>query len=191
MRAGAGNGILDHGDDDNKNYNIETFIDVDLTANPPEVPVKLELGNADISPDGLSRNRGYYIYCVGRDEADNTATGYEDINLNSLLNDGNGGRPQLDIDPATTFSEDIDNLGARFPNPANGTLDTGYEDTGNDGVPGTKDESEDDGLEGSGEEFQGDRNDVDVDDDTFDIGGDDINSWNKKQPWRENTSYGG
>jgi prepilin-type N-terminal cleavage/methylation domain-containing protein len=181
MRAGAGNGILDHGDDDNKNYDIETYIDM----NPVVIPVHLELGNADISPDGLSRNRGYYIYCVGRDGIDDTATGYEDLNVNSIFNDGNGGRPLLDIDPATTFSEDINST-------PNGNLDTGYEDTGNDGVPGTKDASEDDGEEAaaSAEEFDGPYNDRDPDN-TFDIGGDDINSWNKAAPWNDHTSYSG
>ena len=181
MRAGAGNGILDHGDDDNKNNDIETYIDMAS----PTIPVPLELGNADISPDGLARNLGYYLYSVGRNRIDESATGYEDINLNSILNDGNGGRPLVTIDGGT-FNEDIN---------TNGTLDTGYEDTGADGIPGTKDAGEGDGTHQTAEEFHdGHYNttyDADDPEETLDHGGDDINSWNSTRPWRENESYGG
>ena len=189
-RAGAGNGILDHGDDDNKDGTIQKYI----TASP--IPDRLEdyyleYGNADISPDGLARNLGYYLYSVGRDKIDESATGYEDINLNSLLD------AALDVDGGGTFPEDIN---------TNVKLDTGYEDTGIDGIPGTKDTSEGDGELVANEEFgtksggpdtwhyNKHSNHDDVLDDEhpgFDIGGDDINSWNSIRPWRENESYGG
>jgi len=172
MRAGSGNGILDHGDDDNKNNNIETYIDMAT----PEAPNHIELGNADISPDGLARNIGYYIYSIGRDKRDQTATGYEDIELNGMING------VLDIDPSTTFDEDLD---------ADGSLDCGYEDVGLDGIPGTKDQGEDDGelTVGTG----GDTRDEDFDGDSELDGqdNDDINSWNKKRPWRSHSNYGG
>jgi len=186
--AGRDNGILDFGDDDNMNGEVEYD---NVIANNT---VKLEYGNADISPDGLARNLGYYIFSAGRDKIVQSYTGYEDINLNSqldsaLTNDNPFGDP--------SFDEDIN---------ADTTLDTGYEDTGNDGRPGTKDQSENDGKLGANEEF-GTKDggpltwhynkhhthpDV-VDDDNpgFDIGGDDVNSWNKKRPWRDHTNYGG
>lgn len=192
--AGADNGILDHGDDDNKNGTIQR----NLSAIPP---IHLEVGNADISPDGLARNIGYYIYCVGRNGIDETATGYEDINLNSQLDTA------LTVDGGE-FNEDID---------GDGTLDTGYEDTGIDGIPGTKDRGEGDwqnraanptttGADPPGtpdEEFgttssgpttwHYNRHHTPGDPDAggFDIGGDDINSWNKNRPWREHVNYGG
>ena len=170
--AGSDNGVLDFGDDDNRNGTLE-YENVDGTGTLNE----LEYGNADISPDGLARNIGYYIFSAGRDKIVQSFTGYEDINRNSQLNtsipnDGLGANP---------FDEDIN---------TSTTLDTGYEDTGNDGIPGTKDTSEDDGEEGADESFTGPYNDLDLDD-TFDIGGDDINSWNQKQSWRDNISYGG
>lgn len=193
MRAGANNGILDQGDDDNKNNDIETYIDM----TPVTVPVPLELGNKDISPDGLGRNMGYYIYSIGRNKKDETATGYEDINLNSIYD------AAIPIDPSTTFDEDID---------GDGTLDTGYEDTGIDGIPGTKDRGEGDGFltvtspdpPGQPDEEFGTQSGgptrwhyntqhtpPTLDGEGFDIGGDDINSWNKKAPWRDNPNYGG
>ncbi|UCD57309.1 MAG: type II secretion system protein GspG [Candidatus Hydrogenedentota bacterium] len=184
MRAGAGNAILDHGDDDNKNNSIERYV---ARPGPPYLPaVHHELGNKDISPDGLARNIGYYIYSFGRNQRDETATGYEDINLNWALNDTSN---PISIDPdPSTFDEDID---------GDGSLDTGYEDTGLDGNPGTKDTGEGDGILtiGTGgdtrdEEFTGPYNNLDPDD-LLDRGGDDTNSWNKKRPWREHPSYGG
>jgi len=212
--AGRGNKILDHGDDDNKDGIIQTNFD-----NDPLEP--LEYGNKDISPDGFSRNIGFYLYSVGRNKRDETATGYEDINFgeqdgSSVLN------TTVALDDGTSFSEDIDE---------DGTLDTGYEDTGIDGIPGTKDRGEGDwDAEDPGninptttnetvsdatgqpdEEFgtkdpdhstyaAGDENwhynthmigVNDADNEGFDIGGDDINSWNKERPWREHPSYGG
>lgn len=169
--AGRDNGVFDFGDDDNRNGTLEYDNIIAGTLN------ELEYGNADVSPDGLARNIGYYIFSAGRDEIVQSFSGYEDINLNSqrnaaLTNDGTAGTP---------FSEDID---------ADTTLDTGYEDTGNDGIPGTKDASEGDGDEGANEGFTGPYNNLDADD-TFDIGGDDINSWNKAAPWEDDESYGG
>ncbi len=179
MWAGRDNGILDHGDDDNKNNSIQR----NITATPP---IPLESGNADVSPDGLARNLGYYIYCVGRNGRDETATGYEDINLNSQ-------RETALVVDGGTFNEDID---------GDNSLDTGYEDTGVDGVPTTKDLGEDnwkdsfdettgvlqpDSSGGRNEDFNGPYNTSNV----LDIGGDDINSWNKNHPWREHVNYGG
>ena len=171
--AGRDNGILDFGDDDNMNGTLEYYL---ITA--ASGTVELEYGNADVSPDGLARNRGYYIFSRGRDEVVQSFTGYEDIDGDSQLdaaldNDGVGTDP---------FPEDID---------TDTTLDTGYEDTGNDGIPGTKDQSEDDGEEGANEGFSGPYSDLDPDGDTFDIGEDDINSWNPDRPWRDHASYGG
>ncbi len=189
MKAGAGNGILDHGDDDNKDGVIQRY---QITSGSPVV---LEYGNKDISPDGLARNVGYYIYCIGRNKKDETATGYEDINLNYIVNDGSDAQhPLLNVDDAPgTFDEDLD---------SDTSLDTGYEDTGLDGIPGTKDTGEDDG-----ELTSGTGADIRTEDfgyfpgvatkyhyntkDQLDIGGDDINSWNNKRPWRDHASYGG
>jgi prepilin-type N-terminal cleavage/methylation domain-containing protein len=183
MRAGAGNGVLDHGDDDNKNDNIETYIDMTT----PVVPVHLELGNKDVSPDGLARNLGYYIYAIGRNKKDETATGYEDINVNSLLDTA------LLTDDDAAFDEDAEG------GDSDDSLDTGYEDTGLDGIPGTKDTGEDNWPDNENpdvgtetptprdEDLTGPYNTTGV----LDIGGDDVNSWNKKAPWREHTNYGG
>ncbi|RJP72171.1 MAG: prepilin-type N-terminal cleavage/methylation domain-containing protein [Candidatus Abyssobacteria bacterium SURF_17] len=194
--AGADNGILDHGDDDNKDGTIQTYYPVQASPAPQQEQA-LEFGNADMSPDGLTRNLGYYIYCVGRNEIDETATGYEDIG--SLNGDGKSDS-YLNKDYTATggtddrlytfrpggslaqFSEDIN---------TDTTLDTGYEDTGNDGIPGTKDFSEDDGELGANEDFLGSASGSYNANDRFDIGGDDINSWNKKKPWRDHSSYGG
>jgi prepilin-type N-terminal cleavage/methylation domain-containing protein len=177
--AGRDNGVLDFGDDDNRNGTLEY---ANILGGALD---ELEYGNADISPDGLARNIGYYLFSAGRDGRVMTFSGYEDINLNSqlnaaLVNDGAAGSP---------FSEDVD---------ADTTLDTGYEDTGIDGIPGTKDNSENDGAFGDtgtpDEDFSGPYNatyDPNNEEDTFNIGGDDINSWNKARPWENNTSYGG
>ncbi|MBI5116837.1 prepilin-type N-terminal cleavage/methylation domain-containing protein [Candidatus Poribacteria bacterium] len=170
MSAGAGNGVLDRGDDDNGNGTIERY---NITT---ASPVVLEYGNKDVSPDGLARNAGYYVYSVGRNRKDETAIGYEDINRNDQL-DGS-----ITTDSGAFDEDSISN---------DDTLDTGYEDTGLDGIPGTKDNGEDDGKltigtdspPVSSEDFDGDNE--------LDIGGDDMNSWNKKQPWREHKSYGG
>ncbi len=194
--AGANNNILDQGDDDNKDGTIQR----NITATPA---VHLELGNSDISPDGLARNIGYFVYSMGRNKKDESATGYEDINLNSQLN------ATLTLDVGGPFNEDIN---------SDGTLDTGYEDTGLDGIPGTKDRGEDDWNKPGainptftspdppgtpGEEFgtqsggpttwHYNRHHTPGNPKApgFDIGGDDINSWNKKQPWHEHVSYGG
>jgi prepilin-type N-terminal cleavage/methylation domain-containing protein len=175
MKAGAGNGILDFGDDDNKDGVVQRY---NITTGSP---VALEYGNQDISPDGLARNLGYYIYSIGRNKKDETATGYEDINLNYQLDNS------IATDDDPTYDEDLDAT-------ADNSLDTGYEDTGLDGIPGTKDQGEDDGELTVGTETPTPR------DETFngpynttglDKGGDDINSWNNKRPWRDHASYGG
>jgi prepilin-type N-terminal cleavage/methylation domain-containing protein len=185
MRAGAGNGILDHGDDDNKDNNIQTRLEAPYPHDPTDPQTAYELGNADVSPDGLARNIGYYVYSIGRNKKDETATGYEDINR-----DMNPTPSQFltdDTDPAT-FDEDADG------GDNDGTLDTGYEDTGVDGIPGTKDHGEGDGALSidpttptETEDFTGPYNTAGE----LDTGGDDINSWNKQKPWRKNSGYGG
>ncbi|GAB4343645.1 MAG: hypothetical protein Kow0099_22270 [Candidatus Abyssubacteria bacterium] len=219
--AGRDNGILDHGDDINKNGSIETYYINPGGSYPsggPTQNLKIELGNADVSPDGLARNLGFYIYSVGRNGRDESATGYEDIGSGSgagspdnFLNKDYSPDPLGDMQlPVYTpeggtlswFSEDLDN---------DSTLDTGYEDTGIDGIPGTKDKGEDDGQmtvtdpdpTKPDEEFgtispgptkwhyNRQHTTGDLTGEGFDIGGDDINSWNKKAPWREHTSYGG
>lgn len=185
MRAGANNGILDHGDDDNKNSNIDTRIEATYPYLSTDPQRTFELGNADVSPDGLARNLGYYIYSIGRNDKDETATGYEDINQD--MNPTPSVFVTDDSDPATV-DEDTD-LGNN-----DGTLDTGYEDTGVDGIPGTKDHGEDDGALSTdpvtpteSEDFSGPYNT----DSELDTGGDDINSWNTQTPWRDHPNYGG
>lgn len=213
--AGQDNGILDHGDDDNKNGTIQYYWTQQVGG--PTPPLALELGNADVSPDGLAKNLGYYIYSVGRNGRDETATGYEDIGSRTdgkpnnirdmdLTSEPGGTDDRLYVDsppsPANRFDEDLD---------GDLRLDTGYEDTGLDGIPGTKDRGEDDGQmtvtnpdpTKPDEEFgtistgpttwhyNRQHTTGDLTGEGFDIGGDDINSWNKKAPWREHASYGG
>jgi len=186
IRCGSGNNILDYGDDDNKDGRIYTYLTVQAAPAPQQAD-QLELGNKDISPDGLARNMGYYIYSVGRNSRDQSATGYEDINLNSQLDNplyNDTGNEKEDTNTTTPPLGDNDN-----------SLDTGYEDTGIDGIPRTKDLGEDnwetnnepDASGGKNEDFSGPYNTTDQ----LDIGGDDINNWNKSRPWRKHVSYGG
>ncbi len=190
--AGSYNGVLDQGDDDNGD-GLVTYAD---NTGPPDNAVapnirltsQWELGNADISPDGLSRNLSYYLYSVGIDGVDDSHTGYEDIT----------GENQLTID-LTALATGLDPSGTVRNNiaaPVNSEdvnagvastdLDTGYEDTGLDGRAHTKDLGEDDGQLTTGvapttEDFNNDG--------VLNLGGDDINSWNETRPWRRHESY--
>jgi prepilin-type N-terminal cleavage/methylation domain-containing protein len=230
--AGRDNGILDHGDDDNKDGNIWTYYTYGATSYPgggPTRNLKIELGNADVSPDGLARDVGYYIYSIGRNKKDETATGYEDIGgiddknfrgtPDNFLNMNYTSNPTLGDQRLWVFTPE-DGTGTQETEDLDGDqrLDTGYEDTGIDGIPGTKDRGEGDGLltvtdpdapSGSGqpdEEFGTKNADAGgpttwhynkhhpegkYDGEGFDIGGDDINSWNKQKPWRKHSNYGG
>ncbi len=226
--AGRDNGILDHGDDDNKDGSIQAYLVIDSSPAPQEIQPH-EWGNADVSPDGLARNMGYYIYSVGRNKQDETATGYEDIGgfatgepdniLNSDLTGSGGADARLYVylpadGGSSQFDEDLD---------GDGTLDTGYEDTGIMGMPGRMSRGEGDwntaenptitdpDPDGQPDEEFGTK-DTTIGGPTtwhynthhtpgerkighrssgFDIGGDDINSWNNNRPWREHPSYGG
>jgi general secretion pathway protein G len=218
--AGRDNGILDHGDDDNKNGTIEYYDYVAQALPAPQQDQDLELGNADVSPDGLARNLGYYIYSTGRNKTDETMTGCEDIgglggagNPDNILNEIGPPDMRLYVESppsaASRFDEDLD---------GDSRLDTGYEDTGIDGMPGTKDRGEDDwdnpnvtnptvtlpdptgqpdeefGTTSGGPStwhYNTHHDAANPNTRGFDIGGDDVNSWNKKRPWREHSSYGG
>jgi len=171
--AGEDNGILEFGDDDNKNGTIEYY---QINTASPNL---MEYGNRDLSPDGLAQNIGYYIFSAGRDRIVHSFSGYEDVDWTTygtaaagISNDG----------PAGAFNEDLN---------GNGNLDTGYEDTGVDGIPRSKDAGEDDLQRNAAgnEDFNGPYNDSAQNE--LDIGGDDINSWNSKTPWRDHNSYGG
>ena len=215
MRAGEDNDVLDHGDDDNKDGVVNYYWTIQASPAPQQIQA-LELGNKDKSPDGLASRLGYYIYSIGRNKKDESATGYEDVGglagtgePDGSLNTNAVSDMRLYVDTASRLDEDID---------ADDTLDTGYEDTGIDGLPGTKDRGEDDWddpnttnptvtaggpNEQPDEEFgtqtlgpttwhYNEHHDpANPNTQGFDIGGDDINSWNRKRPWRENPSYGG
>lgn len=192
IRAGQDNGVLDWGDDDNGD-GLVTYAD---NTGPPDSAVapnirvtsQWELGNVDISPDGYARNRGYYLSSVGIDGVDDSHSGYEDITGDNVLTTDLAALAAAQ-DPSGTVrnnitinanSEDIDTA------PVSTDLDTGYEDTGLDGRPNTKDLGENDGALTTGagnttEDFDGDGQ--------LDIGNDDINSWNENKPWRNHASY--
>lgn len=212
LGAGAGNGILDHGDDDNK----DGLITHSSNAANDTLIDQWEIGNQDISPDGYARNRGYYLYSVGLDGVDQTASGYEDITGNNLLNTDVTASPPLTSgatlrNPPTLNggnTEDINN---------SVQLEIGWEDVGPDGRPNTKDQGELDGelsgtapafleedyLNFDGTDASGTADATVVDayhspnysagppvvDPTLDVGGDDINSWNETRPWRDHESY--
>ena len=186
LSAGGYNGVLDHGDDDNDDGSV-TWSRLGAAAPNFTVADAWELGNANISPDGYARNRGYYLYSVGEDGVADSTSGYEDLTSDLVLNDGAAGNLLNVVPPLTTGatlqtppagnSEDVD---------ASTNLNTGFEDTGLDGRPNSKDVGEEDrelttGGGSTTEDFNGNGE--------LDLGGDDINSWNETRPWRQHESY--